>query len=261
MTIRWWFVCLLSMLALSIGPAGASPPDGSALARILARGTIRIGMTGDYRPFDLLNQQTGQYSGIDVDMAQSLAESLGVKLKIVPTTWPTLMQGLLDHRYDMAMGGITITLPRLETAFFSTPVMRAGKVPLTLCTNRARFATLAQIDQPGVTIVVNPGGTNESFDRTHLARAKLLVIADNTKTFAAVLDGKADLMITDNVEARLQHALHPQLCAVHPDHPFDFAELGYMMPQDPALKSYVDEWLRIEQKTGAYASFTAAAMR
>lgn len=260
MTNRQWLTALMMTIALAM-PGTKARADGSILAQVLARGTIRIGMTGDYRPFDIRDPKTGQYSGIDVDMAKALATSLGVKLEIVPTTWPTLMQGLLAHRYDMAMGGITITLPRLETAFFSTPVMRAGKVPLTLCANQARYATLAQIDQPGVTVVVNPGGTNEAFDKAHLGKAKILLIKDNTQTFGTILDGKADLMITDNVEARLQHALHPTLCAVHPGHPFDFAELGYMMPQDPALKSYVDEFVRIEQKTDAYAAFTASAMR
>jgi cyclohexadienyl dehydratase len=262
MANKYWFTALIAAIAVGVPCAKAAPPaDQSVLAQIVARGTIRVGMTGDYRPFDIRNAQTGQYSGIDVEMAKNLAASLGVKLAIVPTTWSTLMPGLLAHRYDIAMGGITITLPRLVTAFFSTPEMRAGKIPLTLCANQARYATVAQIDQPNVTVVVNPGGTNEAFDKSHLPNAKILLIKDNTQTFAAILDGKADLMITDNVEARLQHAVHPKLCAVHPNHPFDFAELGYMMPQDPALKSYVDQWVRIEQKTGAYARFTAAAMQ
>ena len=242
-------VGLAAGLAAGVARAAQGP---SVLARILARGTIRVGMTGDYRPFDLRDPRDGVYRGLDVDMARGLARSLGVRLEIVPTTWPTLMAGLLAHRYDIAMGGITITLPRLRTAFFSHPVLRAGKVPLTLCKNAARFATLAEIDRPGVKVIVNPGGTNAAFDRAHLHHAQIVVIPDNTKTFGEILAGRVDLMITDNVEAELQHKLHPALCAVHPGHPFDFAELGYMMPQDPALRSYVDEWLRITRKTGLY---------
>lgn len=250
---------LAATVTLTARAASPTPPD-SVLARILARGTIRVGMTGDYRPFDLRDAKTGQYQGISVDMANLLAKSLGVKLQIIPTTWPTLMNGLLAHKYDIAMGGITITLPRLKTAFFSTPLMRAGKIPLTLCTNKDRFATLAQIDQPGVKVIVNPGGTNAAFDRKNLHKAQIVVIKDNEKTFGEILDGKVDLMITDNVEARLQHHLHPQLCGVHPNHPFTFSELGYMMPQDPALRSFVNEFVRIETKTGVYAKLTKQAM-
>jgi cyclohexadienyl dehydratase len=258
--IRFAILVLAAMLPLQAMAADPGAPQ-TVLARILARGTIRVGMTGDYKPFDILDGKTGAYQGIDAEMAQNLAKALGVKLEIVKTTWPTLMQGLLARKYDIAMGGITITLDRLKTAYFSTPVLRAGKIPLTLCRNAARFATLAQIDQPGVTVVVNPGGTNMAFDRANLHQAKLLVVDQNTETFGTVLDGKADLMITDNVEARLQHRLHPELCAVHPNHPFNFAELGYMMPQDGALKSFVDQWVRIELKTGAYARATQEWMR
>lgn len=253
-----WTAALAAVMAS--GAAHAAAPH-SVLARILARGTLRVGMTGDYRPFDIRDPKTGAFSGIDVAMARRLANSLSVRLQIVPTSWPALMAGLLAQRYDIAMGGITITLPRLETAFFSTPVLRAGKVPLTLCSNAARFATLAQIDRPGVKVIVNPGGTNAAFDKAHLHRAEIVVIKDNTATFGEILSGKVDLMITDNVEARLQHRLHPGLCAVHPGHPFDFAELGYMMPQDPALKSYVDAWLRIAMKTGVYARLTRKWMQ
>jgi membrane-bound lytic murein transglycosylase MltF len=49
--------------------------------------------------------------GIDVDMAMSLAQSLGVKLDIVKTTWSTLKSDLEANGLDMAMGEITITRP------------------------------------------------------------------------------------------------------------------------------------------------------
>ena len=58
----------------------------SRLDEIVARGTLRVALTGDYRPFSFLDKATGQYAGLDADMANNLAESLGVKLEIVPTT-------------------------------------------------------------------------------------------------------------------------------------------------------------------------------
>jgi cyclohexadienyl dehydratase len=69
--------------------------------------------------------------------------------------------------------------------------------------------------------------------------------------------GHADLMITDTVETRLQQKLHPELCALHPDAPFDFGELAYLLPRDATWKLFVDEWLHIERETGAYQAATA----
>lgn len=65
-----------------------------------------------------------------------------------------------------------------------------------------------------------------------------------------IVDGKAHLMMTDAIEARLQSRLHPELCAVHPQQPFDFAEKAYLLPRDEAFKRYVDQWLHIAEQSG-----------
>jgi len=57
--------------------------------------------------------------------------------------------------------------------------------------------------------------------------------------------------------ARLQQRLHPELCAIHPDQPFDFSELAYLLPRDPALKAWVDTWLHISAETGEQARLLA----
>jgi len=130
--------------------------------------------------------------------------------------------------------------------------MRDGKTPIALCANTGKYQTLQQIDQPGVRVIVNPGGTNEKFDRAHLKQAQIIVYQDNRTIFEQIVAGKADLMITDAVETRLQQKLHPELCAVHPEAPFDFSEKAYLMPRDMPLKLFVDEWLHRMQETGVY---------
>ncbi|MDT7951550.1 MAG: transporter substrate-binding domain-containing protein, partial [Acetobacteraceae bacterium] len=164
---------------------------------------------------------------------------------------------LLAHKYDVAMGGITVTLDRAKTAYFSSPVMRSGKTPIARCADKGKFDTLEQIDQPGVKVIVNPGGTNERFAKAHLHQAELIMFPNNATIFEEIVAGHADVMMTDAVETRLQQKLHPELCAVHPDQPFDKSELAFMMPQDTALQQFVDQFLVIEQETGARAALLA----
>ena len=224
----------------------------SRLDDIVGRGLLRVGLTGDYRPFSQHDRTSDAYNGLDVDMATSLAEALGVKLEIVPTTWSTLLPDLDDGKFDIGMGGISITLPRQRVAFFSQPVMRAGKAAISRCAGRDRFVTLARIDQPGVKVIVNPGGTNERFDRANLHQADIISFPDNTRIFDELIAGHADLMITDAVETKLQQKLHPELCAIHPDQPFDFGELAYLLPRDIVLKQFVDQWLHITVENGLW---------
>ena len=70
------------------------------------------------------------------------------------------------------MGGISVTLERQKKAFFSAPVMRTGKTRSLAATDKDKFETLAEMDQPDVKVIVNPGGTNERFDRANLHAAQ-----------------------------------------------------------------------------------------
>lgn len=246
------------MVALAGGmPASAQAP--SRLDTVIQAGTLKVCTTGDYRPFTYQDPATGAFEGIDIDLANDLGAALGTKVEFVKTSWSTLMKDFTSGACDIAMGGISITLPRQKLAAFSTPILVDGKTPITKCENVAKFQTLADIDKPEVTAVVNPGGTNESFARASLKTAKITVFPDNTKIFEEILAGRADLMMTDAIETRLQEKRHPGLCAVHPDKPFTFSEKAYLLPRgDEAFKAFVDQWLRLRLNDGTYARINAA---
>ncbi len=232
----------ITLLLISV-IANAQTGTNNRLDDITAHGVLRVGTTGDYKPFSFQIGKGNDYVGLDIELAEGLAKKLGVKLQIVPTSWPTLMKDLADDKFDMALSGVSITPERQKQAMFSIPYLHNGKTPITRCENQARFQTLAQIDQPGVKLIVNPGGTNESFAKAQAAHAQLIVYPDNVTIFDQIIAGSADLMITDAIEARLQQKLHPQLCALHPDEPFDHSEKAVLLPRDKALKELVDQWV------------------
>lgn len=244
-------------LSLIFAGVGAAHADQTLLDEIIARGTLKVGMTGDYRPFSERNKANGEIAGLDVDMAGELAKALGVKLEIVPTAWGKMLGELESGAFDMAMGGVSVTLDRQKKAFFSEPLLRDGKTPIARCADKARFGEIKDIDKADVRVVVNPGGTNERFARANIKTAPIRVHPDNTTIFNEIVEGKADVMITDAVETRLQQKLHPELCAIHPDKPFDFSEKAYMMRRDYALKLFVDQWLHQMRETGGYARLYA----
>jgi cyclohexadienyl dehydratase len=236
------------LVATLVGLANAETP--TRLDAIVGAGVLRVGLTEDYLPFSFADA-SGKVEGIDVDMAMSLAQSLGVRLDIVKTSWPTLKSDLEANSFDIAMGGITITLDRQKTGLFSNPVFSSGKTPITHCGDEPKYGAIAAIDQPGVRVIVNPGGTNERFDRAHLQKATIVPWSDNATIFDALVEGKADLMITDAVETRVQAKQHPGvLCPVHPNAPFDHSELAYWMPRDPIFAAYVNQWLNLLDLSG-----------
>src|SRR5262245_23667699 len=87
---------------------------GTTLADVRARGTLRVAHTNDYRPFSF-RAPDGAPTGIDVDVARRFAESLGVAVEWVDTSWSTLSADLAAGRFDVAMSGVSITAERAAT--------------------------------------------------------------------------------------------------------------------------------------------------
>ncbi|MEV6566692.1 transporter substrate-binding domain-containing protein [Streptomyces kronopolitis] len=263
--------CLLAVSATAPAASGAaargggtaSPAAGatSALDAVPRRGVLRVCTTGDYLPFSYRDPKNGSYRGVDIDMARDLAKSLDARPRYVPTTWARLVGDLSAGRCDIAMGGVSVTLPRARSVYFSAPTRTDGKTPLVRCTDKDTYATLRQIDRPGTRVVVNPGGTNEEFARSHLQHATLTVHRDNTTIFDEILAGRADVMMTDASETRYQARIHPELCSLHPDKPFTFSEKAYALPRgDNEFKAYVDQWVHLATHDGTYRKYEDAWM-
>jgi cyclohexadienyl dehydratase len=247
----------LAACFLLTAPLHAQTPPPSRLDDIIARGTLRIGLTGDYLPFSSFDPATAKFRGFDVEMAEQLGQALGVKVDYVHTSWPKLSSDFAADQFDIAMGGVSITLDRQKKGLFSTPIMREGKTPIARCADKDRFGTIAEIDRPGVRVIVNPGGTNERFARAQIKNAEITVYNDNVRIFEEIAKGNADLMMTDASETKYQQKLHPGvLCAVHPEQPFDFAEKAYWLQRDVALKAFVDQWLHLMQENGSFRAIT-----
>src|SRR4051812_22995447 len=97
-------------IAVFIASGAAHAQQSSRLDEIIKRGTLRVGMTGDYLPFTSFDKETSKFRGFDVDMAEALGKALDVRVEYVQTAWPRLMKDFEADNFDIAMGGISITL-------------------------------------------------------------------------------------------------------------------------------------------------------
>lgn len=245
---------LIWLVILCVALAGvALAADQSRLDVILERGYILVGTTGDYKPFSYLNPATGNFEGHDIDAAKKLGEALGGQVLFVKTTWKTLVEGILKGRYDIAMCGITRTLSRQKQVTLTDPYIKVGKSPLIRAADKERFKTLADIDQSGVKIGVNPGGTNERFVQANIKQAQIVVIPKNLEIPDKLAAGEVDVMITDNVEAMLVAEKRSELYAVSPENTFTKDDFGYMLPRgSQALLNWLNLWVHQMKEKGEF---------
>jgi cyclohexadienyl dehydratase len=241
-----------ALLPLFLASFFVQPVYAGGVDEIIKAGVMRVCTPGDYKPFAFAKPD-GSYEGIDVDLMQSLATSLGVKVEWVKTSWSNLMADFTGNKCDIAVGGISVTLDRQKRVAFSTAYMVNGKTPLVRCADVQKYQTVTDIDKPGVKVIANPGGSNERFAKANFKAATLTIHGDNIGIFDEVLKGNADVFVTESAEAIVQQRQKPGLCAVNPDKPLQYGEMAYMLPRgDVVTKQYIDQWLHLAKASSEY---------
>ena len=164
-------------------------------------------------------------------MARAIADKLGAKAEFVPTSWPTLSADVMSEppTFDFAIGGITITDARKETMLMSEGYLCNGKTILCRTADADRFHSLADIDKPEVTVMVNPGGLNEKFANANLTHAVIKVHPKNEEIPTLIAEGEADVMITEITEAPYYVQHDTRLAAPLLNAPFTHGEIGVLM--------------------------------
>ncbi|HMA11144.1 MAG TPA: gamma subclass chorismate mutase AroQ [Steroidobacteraceae bacterium] len=238
-------------MLLALGAVAPAAGADSLLSQVEQRGALRIGTPGDYAPYSLTD--TDQHRlGADVALAREIAVSLGLRAEFVPTSWSTLLEDARAGRFDIAVGGISITPERQAVVDFTSPYLKDSKQPVVRCGEQRRYDTRREIDSPAVRLIVNRGGTNEAFARRQFPHAALTVHADNRTVFEEITARRADVMVTDGVEARLQQARGQGLCAVGVGR-WATAGKAILVRRDQALRQAIESALRAQGGSRGYA--------
>ncbi len=218
-----------SLLLASIALALSGVAQADQLEDIQKSGTLRVGTTGDYKPFSYFDGKS--YSGYDIDVAQHIAEQLGVELKIVRTTWKDLLTDLDDDKYDIAMGGITRKIQRQLNAEQTQGYITFGKCFLVAKGKAEQYNSIEKVNLSSVRVGVNIGGTNEMFADAHLQNASFTRYENNLDVPQAVAEGKVDVMVTETPEGLFYQVTDERLEAARCETPFTNSQFGYLIPK------------------------------
>lgn len=236
--------------------------EADEIRQIKERGVLLVGATGDYQPMSFYDADTKSYIGFDAELAADLASALGVKLQFVRTSWPTLMADTLAEKFDIALCGITITDARKQQALMSDGYLKNGKTILCRKEDADKYTSLEAINRPEIRVMENPGGLNEKFARANLPDAKLIIHPVNEEIPGLVAEGKADVMITEIMEAAFYTSRDARLAAPLLDKPFTHGQLGFLLPPGrEALLDFVNRFIRKERASGRLDELTDIYLR
>ena len=187
----------IALLALVGGAADAVAAENApVLSRIVESGTFRVGMSGDQPPFTVVSKD-GNLIGYEVDLANLLADAMGVKVEFVQKPFGELLGALEKGEIDAIMSGMTMTPKRNLKAAFVGPYIVSGKSILTKSATLAALEDAEEIDRSTINIVALKGSTSEKFVQNVLAKTTFIPVDDYDAGVQMVIDGKADALVAD----------------------------------------------------------------
>jgi ABC-type amino acid transport substrate-binding protein len=252
-TLNAIVVALVSVMFAAAAAAQSSP----TLAKIKGDGVLRVAMA-DSPPSQSKNPATDAWEGYNVDMAENLAEVLGVRLEIVDATWATLIPGLLAEQYDLCMVDMFATPERAQTVVFTDAYNTLGYS--FLVRGDSAYQDWEDLNDPQVTIATLSGTSGEPFVQQHLPEATMrsIVSDNNYAPHMEVMNGRADAHITDHVNNILfmQNNPNADLRTIPDGDPLlNATGLAYpIRPGDPHFHAFLNTWIR-------YFAFSAQAVR
>lgn len=163
-------VWLAAPAAAAESKAQAELVDNSAMAQVLKRGVLRVGMD-TFVPW-AMPDKNGEWTGFEIEVARRLADDLKVKVEFVPTAWSGIIPALLTGKFDILIGGMSIRPDRSQKVNFTLPYYTTGTALVASSKVAPGKASLADFDKPGMVIVSRTGTTAAAAARKHLPHAE-----------------------------------------------------------------------------------------
>jgi polar amino acid transport system substrate-binding protein len=118
---------LTACIPMQVDTDEAGAGTGGLPATIAKSGVLRVGMSPDFPPMEYKDDQTDQTVGMDVDLANAVAEELGVRVERVESPFDQLLNSVATGRVDVVMSGISDTTERQKTVSFVDYFMSQGR--------------------------------------------------------------------------------------------------------------------------------------
>ena len=253
---NYWRLALL-LVPMILGSGCAHDPGitsaGVPLSKfqeILRKNELVVGMTGKQPPLNSKDQK-GQPIGLEPDLARSIADAMGVKIKFELLDFFELLPALESGRLDLILSGLTMTPQRNLKMAFVGPYFVTGKSFLTKADHIVKCQELCDIDSPQTTLTFLKGSTSQSFTEKMIPKARMIPAKDYDEAIRLVLEDQADAMIADSFTCILAVLRHPHQGLLTSLKTFSFEPLGIALPgTDPLLINWMENFLKTLQGTG-----------
>ncbi|NOQ42218.1 MAG: transporter substrate-binding domain-containing protein [Desulfuromusa sp.] len=246
---------LLLVLTLLAAPlwAGNVRQDlikAGTIEQVISKNKLRIGFS-TFVPWAMKDKK-GDYTGYEIEVAQQLAEDMGVEAVFIPTKWSGIIPALLTGKFDIIIGGMGITPGRNLKVNFSDPYEFSGMSIVANSKLAAGSAGLEAFNKSDVTIVARIGTTAATAAKKYLPNAKLRLFDDEGQALQEVLNKRAAAMISSQPFPEFQTLKYSgKLFLPLAGKTFTKEPIGFAIQKgDVDFLNFLNNWIRVKNADG-----------
>ncbi len=224
----------------------------STVEKILKRGELRVGFESGYVPFEMTDKK-GNFIGFDMDFARRMAKEMGVKFVPVNTEWDGIIPALMTDKFDIIMGGMTITQERNLKINFADPYIVVGQTILLNKKHAGKVKSYKDLNDPKYILTSRLGTTGEQAIKKYMPKATYKSFQSEAEAGLEVINGKADALVYDLPFCGFLYGSQGKGKTVFLDEPFTYEPLAWAINKgDPDFLNWLNNFLRQTKGDGFY---------
>jgi len=224
----------------------------STVEKILDRGELRVGFESGYVPFEMTDKQ-GKFIGFDMDFGRRMAKSMGVKFVPINTAWDGIIPALMTDKFDIIMGGMTITQERNLKINFAHPYIVVGQSILLNKKHEGKVLSYKDLNDPKFILTSRMGTTGEQAIKKYIPKATYKGFESEAEAGLEVINGKADALVYDLPFCGFLYGSQGKGKTVFLNQPFTFEPLAWAINKgDPDFLNFLNNFLRQSKGDGFY---------
>lgn len=185
------------------GSAGSTAGSGDAAFTTAVDGVLSMATEATFPPYEYYDGDT--IVGIDVEIAQAIADKLGLKLEVTDIAFDSIIPGVQSGKYDLGLAGMTVTDERLEQVNFSDSY--ATGVQVVIVKEGGKVTSVDDLFADGASNVIGTqtgttGFLYATWDIQDAGLGEVKSFAKTTDAVEALKNGQVDCVILDNEPAK-----------------------------------------------------------
>ena len=172
------------------------------LDEIMKRGTLKVGLS-TFVPWAMLDKN-GDLIGFEVDVANKLAADLGIEIEFIQTKWSGIIPALLTGKFDIIIGGMSVTPERNISVNFTDPYEYSGQSIVAHKDRAAGMTSLEDFNNPEIILAARTGSTSAIAIEQFMPKAEVRLFDEEPQGMQELLNGRVDAWVSSFPFPQLQ---------------------------------------------------------